>query len=66
MSPVNRPMLMNWAGCKTCSTNGSTRRTIESHQVRTPDEFDRQTGKALGSRHPRIAKPELRAESPAG
>ncbi|HEY5311953.1 MAG TPA: sulfatase/phosphatase domain-containing protein, partial [Pirellulales bacterium] len=31
-------------------------------QVRTPDEFDRQTGKPLGPRHQRVASPELRAE----
>jgi arylsulfatase A-like enzyme len=30
--------------------------------VRTPDEFDRQTGKPLGPRHARVASPELRAE----
>ncbi|HWC88555.1 MAG TPA: sulfatase [Pirellulales bacterium] len=30
--------------------------------VRTPDEFDRQTGKPLGARRARVASPELRAE----
>lgn len=34
--------------------------------VRTPDEFDRQTGAHVGPRQRRAARPELRAESPPG